>query len=396
MSLIYDLAELDRLLSDYESRFSVLEGNLEALLDDFDFKMLTSRSLHGKTAAEFSPAASEFVRLADLRFEVAVLLSNARKLRQNLPLVGREAKVNELGQALKGRSIELPVLDVPLHQRGASTPAQVRQGQSIEEWLDQSGAAFDKVNALLRQISSVWSFHAQIASSQTQCEALVTLASQLGEPQHPELLQVRERIERSAGELEGDPLSFDAASTGDLQSRLDTAQAALEKLSKGRDNLLSEIRRVLASLKELEEIYRQTEVVVADCRLKVCEGSEPKALFDKKVISDLATWLGRINDTAKSGNWRASLVGLQNIQAQIAQRKTEAKEAEAGNRGLLAYRQELRGRLDALRATAQGTGLAEDSTLAAKYEEAHACLYTRPTSLVRGEKLVNEYSALLH
>jgi hypothetical protein len=335
----YDLADIDRQLKSFEQTFAVLAKNLDELKAEVVFQLLTpgkGNSLKGKTAAEVVPRIEEFLELEDRRYEVDALLGKARQMRDTLPAFGRAEKINELGALLHGDSIELPVIIVPLQQRKASTPAEVKQGQSIQDWLDKTSFAFETVNSFVQTISDIWTDERpKILDWQSECSNLIKLAAELGEPQQNELMEAQSAIARCLEEIDGDPLSFSDVRTVEIKPHIDAAKVALEKLKKGRDGLLGEIRLAVNSLKELQTGYKNAQTVIIERRLKVSDAKEPPALFDAKVISDLADWLLRIKSTAEKGQWRSCLIGMNNLKAQIAQRLTQLNESTAGNQKLL-------------------------------------------------------------
>jgi hypothetical protein len=87
---------------------------------------------------------------------------------------------------------------------------------------------------------------------------------------------------------------------------------------------------------------------------------------------------------------------LAGLERTIRQALARAEELRSAADGLLARRDELRGRLDAYRAKAARSGFAEDAALTDRYQSAYDLLYTAPCRLPAATQAVHAYQQSLN
>ena len=88
-------------------------------------------------------------------------------------------------------------------------------------------------------------------------------------------------------------------------------------------------------------------------------------------------------------------VGLQNWNSAARDCVSDVKKIRDASSAPLELRNELRGRMNALKAKAQAYGVEEDDNLRVLANEAEAILYTRPTPIDRARDVVSRYQTLL-
>jgi len=89
-------------------------------------------------------------------------------------------------------------------------------------------------------------------------------------------------------------------------------------------------------------------------------------------------------------------VGLQNWNSAARDCVSDVRKILQANRAPLELRNELRGRINALKAKAQACRVEEDAGLRELGNAAETLLYTRPTPIDRACDAVSRYQALLH
>jgi len=103
----------------------------------------------------------------------------------------------------------------------------------------------------------------------------------------------------------------------------------------------------------------------------------------------------QLDDTAATKKWRKVAADLSTLEAAAREALTRAQEQRAVADGLIARRDELRGRIEAYRAKANASGLAEDESLAPLFEQAHSLLFTAPCDLRAATRAVHAYQTTL-
>jgi hypothetical protein len=87
---------------------------------------------------------------------------------------------------------------------------------------------------------------------------------------------------------------------------------------------------------------------------------------------------------------------LAGLERSVRQALERAGELRGAAEGLIARRDELRGRLDAYRAKAARSGFAEEAGLTDRYQAAHDLLYTAPCRLAAATQAVHAYQQALN
>jgi hypothetical protein len=192
-----------------------------------------------------------------------------------------------------------------------------------------------------------------------------------------------------------DPLSVVDDFTKEILPAIEPVRRSLASLQAERVRLDNNIASAATLIASLKEAHAQAKTAYDERLLKVAAPNADNlpAPFAASVVDELKHWLERLKTTLSQGRWRAAKVGFDNWKAQLDARLSECRIVAGENARLVNRRRELRGLLESLRAKAVNTGLAEDEALTNLYREAYELLYSRPTPMVRAEKLVSDYLA---
>jgi len=101
--------------------------------------------------------------------------------------------------------------------------------------------------------------------------------------------------------------------------------------------------------------------------------------------------LAALDKLKAAGRWARLAAELDTIEAEAAAATARDRDAERAAAALLARRDELRGLLDAYQAKAARLGAAEDTELAARYQQASDLLWTAPCDLAAAAAAVTHY-----
>jgi len=256
------------------------------------------------------------------------------------------------------------------------------------------------VTGLLSDVDSAWSVVAGRYAPLTQeIDALVAQARSVGLSAQADPLATA--LTDAARTDLGDPLS--AAPGGRLstgtQERLDRLVARLGALRE-RVGALVGIRdaypRRIAELGALIEQVGAAEQRVAEAYArvtgKIADTGLPPAPHAAGVLQARLTRLDRTYHQARWAQLADDVAALERTATQARQRSDELREAADG---LLARRDELRGRLDAYRAKAARLGYAEHDGLTALHTRARELLYTAPCDLRAATRAVFAYQQAL-
>jgi hypothetical protein len=199
----------------------------------------------------------------------------------------------------------------------------------------------------------------------------------------------------------GDPLT--AAPGGragaDLEARL---TALVERMATVRERVgalvavrdgyprrVAELRalvdQVAAAEARLAEVYGLVERKVADPGL-------PPLPYSSQVLHNRLAELDRLHGARR---WAELVDAAAQLESSATRARDRAGELHSAAQGLLARREELRGRLEAYRAKAAGLGYAEHDQLATAYTAARELLYTAPCDLRAATRAVFVYQQAL-
>lgn len=398
------LEQIDQLLADWRKKIDLVGQNLMDLNSLPTYQRLSGVSgfpkvkLTGITQARVTPALAA---MSDLFQDFDLLLNTidqAVQLRKQVPrFLGSEQKVHEIEQLLTGRSIQLPAVQTPLAQRGLLTAAETTNAITPEQLLAVMTNAFQVAKDVILSVDEAWSrLEPTLVNAEAETLSLQTLADSLGQSSLSELIVARQAIASLGISIESDPLGVSADFDKEIKPRIEQVKTTLAQLVKQQTQIRNDLAIAHNLLTQLAELHRQAETAFTESREKVVDHSTLQTPLAQEQLDALSQWLTKLETKFAEGLLNPVRVGLGNWNAKAQEYRAVEERAWTANKAPLETRQELRGRLDALKAKALARGLAEDATLSELAENAKQLLYTRPTALDKAAELVCQYEKRLN
>ncbi|MFC7531124.1 hypothetical protein [Actinoplanes sp. GCM10030250] len=388
------LASADAELARLESAVAAMATNLVELDENPDRKELGTATLSGRTATAWASAEDALSRLWQGHRQLSEVIARARALRDRRRLSDTDRA--EYAHEVLGSSITLSTSTVPLAQRGLLGSGQIVTTCSPAELLAAMQAAFATAVDVVTRAGEGWRrmlpAAADAAAALAQARALSRNAAA------GTLLAETDRLLDEADRLLGtftrtlasDPLGADASGLARVRALIDRADAERTSISELRASLEQRLRDARALAAEIATARRSAEAAreaaagrFHEHQIAGVRGNDP--------LADLAA----IDALAAAGHWALISPRLAGWNRQARERLAVLRDAAARNSGLLAERNELRGRLDAYRAKALSRGFGEDPRLTPLAEAARTALYQAPCDLSGARSAVNAYQEAL-
>jgi hypothetical protein len=373
------LGRADSELLRLEAAAAAVAANLVDLDDNTARKDLDKGPLTGRTAAAWADATDALTQLWDGYGMLTALITSARATRNQRRFTDSD-KTAYVHQVL-GRSVTLSTRTVPLAQRGLLGAGQVSTTCTPAELLAAMEAAFTTAVDVAHRAGEVW--HRLLPEAATVASALAHLRRLT---RSATLDEADRRLGDFTSTLASDPLGCDEQALAAVRTLLDRADA--ERTSAGE--LREALTQRLADARALADRLTEAARAAATAEQQVAGRFADSAVA---VVSgpDLRPDLAALDALAAAGHWALISPRLADWSRRARERIAALHDAAARNAGMLATRNELRGRLDAYQAKAARRGLAEDPELAPLAERARAVLYTAPCELEAGRAAVNAY-----
>ena len=303
----------------------------------------------GETASRIGDALAALDDLWKDYLLLNALLDEAEVLHKQSGLFhDHEAEVREL---LHGRSITLPVAHIPLAERGLLTNAEHADKVAPEELL----AAMNTLFAMAKD--TILALDGAETRLKPRLEALFVVAR--------ELAGCAEALGFDSAKIEATTVPFEALgaelTTNPLGAERKLAEgeksladwrAQLDSAERDRNGVEAALRTAAEALKELHQVSHQAELARENAVAKVAGPLALQPPTEASVISQIGAWLDAIGASAKRGDWRAAKSGLEKWIAACASHQEKERRALAANLAPIEARDELRGRLKALRVKA--------------------------------------------
>ncbi|MEE3716678.1 hypothetical protein V2H45_07970 [Tumidithrix elongata RA019] len=397
------LEEIDRLLADWKNKLDLISQNLIDLCGLLTYQRLSGAAgfspvkLTGISKTKIEPvleALNELFQHFDLLTQT---IDKARSLRASIPrFLGSEPKAQEILQILTATSIQLPAIRTPLAQRELLSAAETIHAITPTQLLVAMAKTFEVVKESVVAVDLIWSdLEPQLDRAEAEIATIQRQGESLGAIDLRELEASRQAIAALRDRIETDPLgtrtSFEDIErlTAKMRSDLDQLVRAQAKLNDGFTHAKVLLKRLIALNQEAIAAFAESQEKITDC----ADLFPPLPL---EYIEAVGQWLQRLESKLKEGLSRPVRVGLENCTTKISEYIAIETKNIAANRRSLQTRQELRGRLDALKAKAIAKGYAEDMQLAKLADQAKQLLYTRPTPLNQAEETVKQYEIMLN
>lgn len=398
------LEQIDQLLADWRKKVDLVGQNLIDLHGLATYQRLCGGSgfpkvhLMGVTKARVTPALEAMNDLFQ-HFDLLVMTVNkAVELRRQVPLFfGSEQKIQEIEHILTGPSIQLTVVQIPLAQRGLLSAPEAANAIAPNELLAAMTDAFQVAKDAVLAVDEAWSrLELTLIDTEAEIVSLQKLADSLGQGSLIELSAARQKITSLYTSIESDPLGVSANFDGEVKPLIARVRTTLEQLVQQQNQIRENFAIAHSLLKQLIELHCQAETAFAESREKVVDHSTLSTSLAQEQIEALSQWLTRLETKFAEGLLTPVRVGLENWTAKVKEYIAAEKRAYTANKAPVELRQELRGRLDALKIKALARGLAEDATLTELAQKAKQLLYTRPTPLDKAAELVSQYEKRLN
>jgi hypothetical protein len=397
------LEEIDRLLADWKIKLDAISQNLIDLCELLTYQRLSGGAgfspvqLMGISKTEVMPA----LEAIDELFQHFELLSHAivkaNSLRASIPrFLGSESKAQEILKILTTATIQLPVICTPLAQRELLSTAETAQIVTPTQLLVAMAKTFEAAKSTILEVDRIWT---DLELQLNRAEAEIATLQQHGQTQgiidSAGLETARQAIATLRAQIESNPLGT-GANFRQIESLIAKNRANWTQFQQVQAQLKSGFITVRVLLNRWIGLNQEAIAVFAETQAKVTDYPDPLPPFAMSQIEAVEQWIQRLENKLKEGLGNSVSVGLENCIAKINEYMASETKAIAANRRHIQFRQELRGRLDALKAKALAKGLAEDMQLADLCDRAKQLLYTRPTPLKQAEETVKQYEIMLN
>ncbi|HXW30188.1 MAG TPA: hypothetical protein VEK55_12565 [Xanthobacteraceae bacterium] len=349
----------------------------------------------GETATRLGDALAALDELWKDYLLLNALLDQAEGLRRQGSLFRtHDAEIEAL---LHGRSIALPPAHVPLAERGLLTKSERAEKATPEELLAAMEAIFNIAKSTILTLDGAEAqLRPRLQALDAEARALVDRAGALGLGKG-EIAAIAARVEALGVESAADPLAAVRKLT-EAGAALDAWRARIGGLEREHEALAAAFQNASKTLDELKSLNQQAREAHSACLAKVRGLSGLPAPAAEPVIAQFGTWLDTLEAKRSSGDWATAKASLDKWLAACATHQTEERRVLAASTAQLAARDELRGRLKALRAKAMALaqrGQGVDPATTRLGDEAEDTLYRRPADLAKATTLLSAYEAAI-
>lgn len=399
-----NLEQIDQLLADWKNKLDLISQNLIDLHGLPTYQRLAGVSgfpkaeLTGVTKARVTPALEAMNTLFQHFDLLVATINKAFELRKQLPrFLASEQKIEQIEQILTGASVQLAVVQIPLAQRGLLSAATTANAIAPDDLLAAMTSAFQSAKDVVVAVDDAWThLEPSLVNVETEIISLQRLADSLGQGSFNELLAASEQLASLRYRVESDPLGVSADFDREIQPLVTQVRGSLEHWVNQQNQIRDNLESAHKLLKQLVELNRQAAECFAESKEKVVDHSTLQTPLAQEQIDALSQWLTRLEAKFAERLVTPVRVGLDNWTARAKEYIAAEERAWNANKAPVETRQELRGRLDALKAKALARGLAEDAILYELAENAKRLLYTRPTPLDKAAQLVSQYEKRLN
>jgi hypothetical protein len=394
------LAPADTELARLEAAATAIAANLVDLDGSPARKDLDKGPLTGRTAAAWADAAAALTQLWDGYRLLTDLIARARAVRDRKRL--NDAERAEYAHLVLGGSITLSTTTVPLAQRGLLGPGEVSTTCTPAALLSAMEAAFATAVGVAARAGDVWQ---RLLPAAADTSAALATVRRLTGTETPTLAEADRRLSAFTAALASDPLSCDERDLDVARTLIDRADAERTSADELRENLTRRLADAYRMVDEIDGAERDARAAIdavvgrfADADIAGLAGARPAGAapeLQPQLRTDLRPDLAAIEALAHAGHWSLVSPRLHDWTRLARERLAALREVTARNTGMLAARNELRGRLDGYRAKALRRGLAEDATLGTLAERARAALYVAPCDLDAARAALRKYQDAL-
>lgn len=387
------LNDLDQLLTDWQRKLELASQNLLDLESLPTYQRLIGGGgfdqvdLTGVTAKAVEPALEAMHDLFQHFDLLSKTIDRALFLRRQINNAWEfDPRLQNVVEILTGKSIQLSLVSLPLSQRGLLSAAEQGYYVTPSNLLATMQSAFDVARDQVLAVDFAWTtLESKLLEALNQIQTLeatgadLTIAKAKLNPLHNRIL--------------ADPLGvrdeFDTA----IAPLIAQAQQALDEEQNRQQTVETGLRLARQQWQELQTLHKQAIALQAETTEKIQD--RQKSLPDLN-LEALEQWLIRLETKFAEGTIAPTQIGLRNWSEQVKRAIATTQAVITSQTQQLEYRQELRGRLEALQAKALARGVAKDNTLVHFATQARQLLYSRPTDLNVAADWVGRYERWLN
>jgi hypothetical protein len=397
------LQQIDDALDAWNKRLAAIAENLMELQAEPTYQMLsgaggrTRAHLTGRTQAIAEPAIQAIGVVFGQFGLLHHVIDQAAKLRKTLPtLFGAEQKQRELAQLLFGRSIELSSIAIPLDQRGLLSGAQRSDWISPDELLIPMTKNFAAARDAILSVDRAWQeLSPEIERAEAELARILARAPRPADGSDSPAISGVYQAERLLAELRNqqkeDPLgAFDA-----LRAQVQPAIARASRQVEAVRQLDYDLRSAHERMRQLVKLREEAVSAQALARAKVVGCTSLPEPCPAATLTQLSAWLDRLDARRNEGLFEPVAVGLRNWHAAAEACSQSESKVLSLHQAAVNTRNELRGRLDALKAKARVYGVAERDQFAELAQHAETLLFQGPTDLELAAAAVAVYEKTL-
>ncbi|MET7465991.1 hypothetical protein [Nonomuraea sp. NPDC005501] len=388
-----------------------ISGHLLDLESHTTYQVLKGAPLRGLTQRRWMAGQAALTALWTLYDAYRGVLRDAEQIRASRGRLGSD-QLAALTELLAGRSVVLKAAVKPVEQR--SLLPEVDERLTLDEAVTRMDASFQEVTDALADIDAVWSAALpRLDAADALLREVTTLRRELDAPDG-----AVEAHTAPADTARADTASADTAPAGVAEELGRMRAAVLEDPlgSPPAPHDLDRIDRLLAGHRaDLEEALRarreygrrREDLAAALDRVRAAE-SEARlahgAVVVKIALPPRAAPTSRVDALrdelaaldASADDWLVRARRLTALEQAARQAAEQARATAAAMYGLVARRDELRGRLGACQAMAVRRGTAEDPEATRLHERARLLLWTAPCDLTKAAEAVDLYQRAIH
>lgn len=324
-------------------------------------------ALWRRTRPQIDALWPSFVALGDV-------LEEAKAARAHRP----RPDLAELTRLLRGASVELN--------------GELITATALSDRLEL--ACRDVLSTLAGVAGSVSAVGAGLAAVESALAGARADAASLGAPPgHPLLAVLTAAGEDLAGLREmalGDPLGVgpDSGPLRGVADRVAAVSGELAELARVRTTYAGRLVDLRRRLDEVDAAETAARAAYDAAEAKI---QKPRLPSGEPVAAALRDHVDELDRLGRAGRWMPVRELLTELEAAVAGALDAARDRERFAAGLLARRDELRGRLEGYHMRAHHAGRAEEPALSDLYDAAHDLLWTAPCDLAAATRAVLRY-----
>jgi hypothetical protein len=369
-----------------------IQANLLDLDGSFGKRLLAGAALTGESKRRWEAAAADLATLWEIFTAYAAVVDKAAEL-----LAGaRRPSGRELAQVttmLNGASVEL-TRPVPLARREVTETG--RSDLTLAAAVREMKRAFASVADVVAAAESVWNETADgLSEVGANLAAAKEQAGDLGDDEVTSALAAADdELARLRDTLNSDPLALwhgggvDTTRLERLRGQAAAVVARAAGIARLRADAQRRIAAAAAAVAGATTAWQDAAAARDRAAAKIAAADLPPPAAE---AAGLDIRLAALDKLKAAGRWARLAAELDTIEAEAAAATARYRDAERAAAALLARRDELRGLLDAYQAKAARLGAAEDTELAARYQQASDLLWTAPCDLAAAAAAVTHY-----